>query len=209
MVGYFRRGCPDRSVVVDLRPRGQAFRAGSGWVKRIDLENRESFYLDCELKTECVFSSPCGGANRAPASPGNSAARFAALPGSSASRGRTFLFRDTSAPDCNAENGAARSGAPPWRVPARESLPRSGPARSGKRRCRCKDCRIPDRSRWLVCTPQWLLQCAPGNDRSSRERYAPRPWDGAPMTIDTARRRARSRLPSVPDKRPAELPMHG
>src|SRR6266849_5662067 len=167
----------------------------------MNLENRESFYLDCKLKTESVFSLPCGGGKPALAAPANSAARFPALPGSSASRGYTSLFRDMRDPNCNEESGAACSGALPWRVPARESLLRSGPVRSGTPRCRCKDCQTQDRARWRACTPRWLLQRAPGSDRSSPRRYALRRWDGAPATIDTARRRDRSRLPSAPDRR--------
>src|SRR2546427_13309449 len=157
-----------------------------------------------ELKT--FLNSPCGGAKPAPAVPANSAARFPELPGSSASHGCTFLFRDTRGPGCSAENGAARSGALPWLVPARESLPRNGPTRSSTRQCRCKDCRTPDRFRWRACIPQWLLQRALGNGTSSQERYGLRRWDAVPATIDTARRRGRNRLPSAPDKRLVGLP---
>src|SRR5258708_28601059 len=83
LVGDFRRRRPNRSAALDLRPRRQTIWTGGCWVKRIDLEDRESFSLNGELKTEWVFSSPCGGANPMPVAPANSAARFPALPGSS------------------------------------------------------------------------------------------------------------------------------
>src|SRR6266404_1483281 len=146
------------------------------------------FFLtkNLKLRTNDSFNSPCGEETQEPAEPASSAARSPALPGSSVWRGCTSLFQGTRGRGCSAESDAARSGAPPWLVRARESLPRTGPTRSDTRRCRCKGCRTPDRARWRACIPQWLLQCAPGNDRSSPGRYEPRPWDGAPETIDTA-----------------------
>src|SRR6266567_1091758 len=210
LVGHFRRGNPDGSAALDLRPRRQTIRAGG---VHLIPQTAVIFWrifscfelstVDCQL----FFNSPCGGWKRAPAAPPNSAARFPAPLGNSASRGYTFLFPDTPAPGRSAGSGAARSGALPWRVPARGSLPRNGPARSGTRRCRCKGCRTPGQSRSRACTPQWLLRCVLENDTSSQETCALRPSDAAPMTIDTVPRRDRSRLPSAPDKRLAGLPM--
>src|SRR5260370_22688175 len=119
LVGDFRRRRPNRSAALDLRPRRQTIWTGGCWVKRIDLEDRESFSLNGELKTEWVFSSPCGGAKPMPVAPANSAARFPALPGSSVWRGCTFLFRDMRGPGCNEESGAARNGGRTYPLNAR------------------------------------------------------------------------------------------
>src|SRR6267143_754078 len=58
LVGNFRSGYPDRSTVVDLRPRRQTLRAGDALVKSADLEIEGGFYLTehLELKTETFLS---------------------------------------------------------------------------------------------------------------------------------------------------------
>src|SRR6202021_2821091 len=95
----------------------------------------------CSLPTiHSLRNLPCGEAKRAPAARANIAAPLPALLENISSRAHTFLFRDTRGPNCNAGNGAVRSGALQSRVRATESLHQSVPVRSDTRQCHYRDC---------------------------------------------------------------------
>src|SRR4029077_17151570 len=75
-----------------------------------------------------------------------------------------------------------------------------------KRQYRCTDCRIPDRSQSLACTPRWPHPVCPENDTSSPETCAPPRWETAPAKIGTAPPRVHNRLPFGLGTRLAILP---